>query len=194
MAGIRRHLSPIRQTAEAAIIETLGNLGDFVGGIGVVITLVYLALQIRQNTRASRAATFLGLTNAWQDYLLASVDADLVDLRIRATADPDSLSEADYIRFFSLARVLFRRFENDFFQYRSGTFDSGGWEGYRRSLTTEIIASPTIRAFWEQQRSVFAPEFTAYVDAQLDSARQVEEDTARSLHAWKEIARRESAV
>jgi len=159
-----------------------------------VVTLVYLAVQIRQNTRASRAATFLGVTNAWQDYLLASLDDDRIDLRFRAAADPDALSEADYIRLFSLARVLFRRFESDFFQFRSGTFDPGGWESYRRSFTTEIMASPAIRALWEQQRSVFAPEFSAYVDAQLDSARGEGEDIELALQAWKEIVRRESAV
>jgi len=39
------------------VIENLGNIGDFVGGIGVVVTLVYLATQIRQNTRAIRLAS-----------------------------------------------------------------------------------------------------------------------------------------
>ena len=34
------------------MLEALGNIGDFIGGIGVVITLAYLAVQIRHNTRA----------------------------------------------------------------------------------------------------------------------------------------------
>ena len=38
----------------AAVLEDLGNIGDFLGGIGVVATLVYLALQIRQNTEQLR--------------------------------------------------------------------------------------------------------------------------------------------
>ena len=84
-----------------------------------MITFVYLALQIRQNTRASRAATFLGLTNAWQDYLLRSVESDSTELQIRAVADPDSVSESDYYRLLAQTRVLLRRFENDFIQYRS---------------------------------------------------------------------------
>jgi hypothetical protein len=157
-----------------------------------VITLVYLALQIRQNTRASRAATFLGLTNAWQDYLLAAASVDLTELRIRAAEDPGSVSDSDYIRLYQLSRVLFRRFENDFFQYRSGTFDRGGWEGYRQSFATEVLASPTMRAFWEQQRSVFAPEFSAYVEEQLDSGRRAGEDVTHSVQEWKRIVQRES--
>ena len=39
------------------MIESLGNIGDFVGGIGVVVSLVYLATQSRQNARSTRAAS-----------------------------------------------------------------------------------------------------------------------------------------
>ena len=36
-------------------LDALGNIGDFLGGMGVVVTLVYLAAQIRQNTKQLRA-------------------------------------------------------------------------------------------------------------------------------------------
>ena len=39
-------------------LEDLGNLGEFVGALGVVVSLVYLAIQIRQNTSAVRTSTF----------------------------------------------------------------------------------------------------------------------------------------
>ena len=178
-------------------METLGNLGDFIGGIAVVVTLVYVALQIRQNTRATRAATFLGLTNAWQDVLLYSASREMADLRVRSGTDPSAVDEPEYIRLFLIARVFFRRFENDFFQYRSGTFDAGGWAGYRQSLTSDVLGSAGMRAFWEQQRSTFAPEFVSYIDEQLDSVRRSEAANvplSRALQEWKELVARESAV
>jgi hypothetical protein len=39
------------------MLDVLGNLGDFIGGIAVVVTLLYLALQIRQNTATTRVQT-----------------------------------------------------------------------------------------------------------------------------------------
>jgi len=39
------------------MLDVLGNLGDFVGGVAVVVTLIYLALQIRQNTATTRVQT-----------------------------------------------------------------------------------------------------------------------------------------
>lgn len=40
------------------MFESLGNIGDFIGGIGVIITLIYLAYQIRQNTNSIRVSSF----------------------------------------------------------------------------------------------------------------------------------------
>ncbi len=39
------------------MLDELGNIGDFVGGLAVVVTLAYLALQIRQNTATTRVQT-----------------------------------------------------------------------------------------------------------------------------------------
>ena len=39
------------------ILSDLGDLGDFLGGIGVIATLVYLAIQIRRNTFAVRSTS-----------------------------------------------------------------------------------------------------------------------------------------
>ena len=181
--------------AGAAIFETLGNLGDFVGGVGVVVTLVYLAFQIRQNTRASRAATLLGLTNAWQDYLFTWASPELVELRTRAEADPTSVSESDYVRLYAYARILFRRFENDYFQYRSGTFSHDAWEGYRQSLAVDVLSSANARAFWQQQHSTFAPEFIAFMNTQVESARKIgQADLATAASKWKALVEKESAT
>jgi hypothetical protein len=40
----------------------LGALGEFTSSIGVIITLAYLAIQIRQNTKTAKAATYSATT------------------------------------------------------------------------------------------------------------------------------------
>jgi hypothetical protein len=52
---------------ETSILEALGNLGDFIGGIAVVATLVYLALQVRQNTAALRTASWQAVVAAYRE-------------------------------------------------------------------------------------------------------------------------------
>jgi len=35
-------------------LEELGGIGEFIGGIGVIVSLLYLARQIRDNSRIER--------------------------------------------------------------------------------------------------------------------------------------------
>lgn len=50
------------------MLEALGNLGDFIGGIAVVATLLYLAVQVRQNTVALRTASRQQIVAGFREY------------------------------------------------------------------------------------------------------------------------------
>ena len=61
-------------------LSDLGSLGEFIGAIAVIASLVYLGIHIRSATKAMQAFTLLGLTNDWQDYLQFASDHSVVDL------------------------------------------------------------------------------------------------------------------
>ena len=48
-------------------LEDLGNLGEFIAAVAVVVSLVYLALQIRQNTRSVRDSAFQAVASSVQE-------------------------------------------------------------------------------------------------------------------------------
>ena len=48
---------PSRWRKWPAVIENLGNIGEFIGGVGVFVTLLYLVTQVRQNTNSQRLAS-----------------------------------------------------------------------------------------------------------------------------------------
>ena len=54
-------------------LSDLGNVGDFLGTIAVLVTLVYLAIQIRQNLATSRAQTRQALADSQINYLNSRV-------------------------------------------------------------------------------------------------------------------------
>ncbi len=107
-------------------LQDFGNLGELIGAIAVVISLVYLAAQIRQNTRAlhsssySQAAEQLWLVNLAiaQDHDLARIMAD--------TGTPLSLE--DTARLSAALNNLFFGSENLFRQYERGLLDSDTWD------------------------------------------------------------------
>ena len=72
-------------------LQDLGSLGEFVGAIGVVVSLIYLAQQMRQNTTSVRAASFNSMTENSIRILEHSFrDADFADFLDRAEQDPAS--------------------------------------------------------------------------------------------------------
>ena len=63
--------------------DAIGAVGELLGAVAVILTLVYLASQIRQNTATSLATTYSATTNGWHDYLQSQSVEDL-DLIIEA--------------------------------------------------------------------------------------------------------------
>ena len=72
-------------------LQDLGNIGEFLGSIGVIVTLIYLAIQIRQNTKAARASSaaesqyVFANTNEW---LLENPEVHLLINRTSADGAP----------------------------------------------------------------------------------------------------------
>ena len=87
-------------------LEALGNIGDFLGGIGVVVTLVYLAAQIRQNTaqlrsnaEGARVAALDETTRSlglWQDGIVSR--RDVAALWERGLTGDCELDSTDHLR------------------------------------------------------------------------------------------------
>ena len=80
--------------------EAIGAVGETVGALAVLATLVYLAMQIRQNTKAVQAAA-IDSANSQVSKIREVIfaDADVANMYRRGTEDPASLSEDDTIRY-----------------------------------------------------------------------------------------------
>ncbi len=148
-------------------LDALGNLGDFIGGIGVVITLAYLAIQIRQNTSSVRASMF---QESVRDMALASdvlsSDSELARIWRSGIRDFDALEPDERQRFAAYALGLFRRMENVFFQTRHGALDPGFGESVVSSM--RIMRSwPGLAAWWALARVLFSPSFREYIDSEF---------------------------
>jgi hypothetical protein len=64
-------------------LTQLANLGEFIGGVAVLVTLVYLAAQIRQNTRSVQASVVDSLVGleAFSDSRIAALATSIRSLR-----------------------------------------------------------------------------------------------------------------
>ena len=77
-------------------LQALGNLGEFIGALGVVISLVYLAGQMSQNTTSVRAASFNSMVQNSIGLLEHSFrDSEFAAFLARAESEPESLTPAE---------------------------------------------------------------------------------------------------
>ena len=160
------------------MLEDLGNIGDFLGGIGVVVTLAYLAVQIRKNTRSVRSAALDSISTSISEFMdKVAQDPALTKLWFDGLSGTIELSETDNRRFNLLLISLIRRWENAFHQSQAGVLESASWSGMRAGLTL-ALSSPGAQAWWKRSHGIFSPDFVAFAEEAFDAMRNASQSAA----------------
>ena len=171
-------------------LSQLADLGELLGGVAVVASLVYLAAQIRQNTRTVRASTLHQNTDLWSSLFLRLAEPDVARAYVAGMAGDRDIRPLQYTQFFFVCRSMFLAFENQYYQMRHGVLDSDAYAGYERSISTQFLAFRGFRLWWDMNRSVFSPEFVDHIDTMI--ADTPEADPGKLLREWQDIAQAES--
>jgi hypothetical protein len=152
-------------------LEDLGNVGEFVAAIAVVLSLIYLAVQIRQNTSSVRASTFHECSGRAGDLTRAIAEhKELARILLMGLGGLEQLEDdADRVRFVSLIHTLFRDYEDLFFQYQAGTISSETWEARRYSLRN-MLSNPGFTSFWDLRRLYYTESFRRFVETERETS------------------------
>ncbi len=155
-------------------LQDLGNLGELVAAIATVLTLGYLAIQLRQNTRALRSQTF---QQSSMDMSLTanaiSSDGELAEIVVKASNGIGVLSPEERVRFHFWMLVAIRRFEAIYVQGVYGSIDPIRIEGFERSIIT-LLSSGGPLEWWESSKSAFSSDFVKYADEKIATKDYVE--------------------
>ena len=149
--------------------DAVGAIGQVVGAVLVGVTLIYLALQLRQNTSALKSSTFVAIsTSMGLTMEVLATHSDLSPLLIKAQAGLDELSPAERARFGFLMMMAFRRVEMVVVQRHLGFIDPELIEGFERSALS-VLNSQGARTWWETSKGAFSNLFSAWVDERVAS-------------------------
>ena len=119
--------------------DAIGAVGEIFGAIDVFVSLIYLAVQTRNNTRALRSSAFHQVRESFSQVSLAMAeDPDLAILVNSALKNDQSLTENDIIRYHSLLTTLVRRGESAYFQSSEGTLQMETWMGIKETLVSAL--------------------------------------------------------
>jgi hypothetical protein len=150
-------------------LQDLGNIGEFVGAVGVIASLVYLATQIRQNTRAVRSSAeqeVLGDMSMSAFIDLISGDSDTASLYELGLADSRDLSRVERLRFSLLLTRFFYGFSRMYNLHRDGNLDPESWEAQKEILRW-VIKQPGVKRWWPNARSQIPSSFADFVEREM---------------------------
>ena len=164
-------------------LSDLASLGSFVNGVAVLISLIYLALQIRQTKRNQQIAIRHTRASRIVDLQLALADSGVANAWLHGSASPQELTQTELSQFTNLCRALFFHFEDSFYQREEGLLNNDAFEtvvaGARLSAR-----SPGWRVAWKIARPNFGGRFRDFMDGVVASS-AVEPPLDLSLEGWK---------
>ena len=148
-----------------AFAELLGNYGDFIGGLAVVATLIYLSIQIRQNSAIVKANARAQSNQALTDFFrYLGSDPERLRLFHASAQEFAALSPIERRQHLYLLRYFFMSSEFLYGQYVDGLIAESVWTRQLDILASALTA-PHIAAYWQLRKHVLDPEFAAVVDS-----------------------------
>jgi len=145
-------------------LETLSAIAQLIAAIGVILSLFYLAVQIRQNTKSQRSMVVDSLTSSLIALLGPQAsDPALVRAFGAAVEDWPGATEEDRLRAIPVLFSIFKLFENAWFQQRQGTLEREQWQGWDLYLRA-YYHRPGVKVWWSLRRGMFAAGFRDYLE------------------------------
>jgi hypothetical protein len=142
--------------------DAIGAIAELLGAIGVIASLVYLARQMSQNTRAIRASGFQQfrseISTAW---LGALATPGLTRGILAGLMDYDQLDDEAAFQFECWSGAIFAAYDNAYYQYRTEMLDADRWEIQRRDVAALFHFFPGVAQYWKKSRPGVSPEFVA---------------------------------
>ena len=141
--------------------EAISAIGQIVGGLAVVVSLIYLAREIRRNARLARQSSLDTLNQVAGQLAQHPHLAQLFDRGIR---DLKSLEGADRVTFECFMLQWFHIFAEMYHQHLEGHLDPRLWHEVETPMRDLINARPGIQAWWRLYSKWFGEEFVNYVN------------------------------
>ena len=172
-------------------LADLSSLGSFISGLAVIITLIFLLLQMRQTDKNQKALLQQGRSARVTELILKRTDPELSKALTRGLHADLTIEGFQVESINAFFAALFWSIEDSFLQYRAGLLLSTSWETDAATLRG-FFSVPACRVAWVMNRDLMSGDYRNYVDAPMrDIKPRAASDT---LATWKILMSRELAA
>jgi hypothetical protein len=150
-------------------LSELASIAEVIGAIAIVVSLIYVGVQVNDSTRAVRSATAYETSAAlssWYSQLGNSQQGS--EIFWRGMTNPESLTSEETFQFIVNVHGIFWLYQAAYYLAEEGTLD----EELRDSVINTLLGLrelPGFRLYWEQRRDLFKADFRRTVDEMLAS-------------------------
>ncbi len=147
----------------ASDIALAANIGEIIAAVLVVVSLVYVALQIRQNTHALKVTAAQAYVGNYNTITAQVTDPAFAVLWRKGLQDFDNLPTGEQIQVSAINGQLMRVMESAFLQWKSGALEDQLWEASERALKDTFMTA-AFRQWWQFRRMWYCDDFRDLCD------------------------------
>ncbi len=155
-------------TASSTKLERWALIAEIAGGIAIVLSVVYLALQISDNNRLLRSqAHYNALSLGQRPFEMILENEYLSKVIISCNSDPVSVDPANWERCSMYYFMQFNSWEYFYYQYADGSIPPQLWRGADAYFKQEVLTNSGFARFWSEGQIAFDEPFRSYVMAEF---------------------------
>jgi hypothetical protein len=143
--------------------DAINAISQLISSIAVVVSVLYLAVQLRSSTRVARVAAMDAAAAALRDVTKPLMEnAELARIWRTGLENLDALSPEDRARFFHAAHQFLKALETIHYHYFYGLLDPQLWAGWRE-LLHHYVATPGLAFYLSRRSAVFSERFQKFI-------------------------------
>ena len=148
-------------------LTEMAEFAEVVAAIAIVISLIFVGIQLQNNSLATRSANANASTALVQNwYQEMSHDSEAVNIFIRGLHDPTKLSQEDWAQFIYITHSAHLAFQNTHFLVEEGTLDNK----IEMAMTSALLAvkdQPGFQLYWSQRKSLLSEGYRNFIEESI---------------------------
>jgi len=141
------------------------NVAEIGAAAGVIVSLIFVGLQLQNNTEATEAATREAINQKDLEFLSLRMDSSVLARAHAKLENGEALTPLEISQLVHQEYVNFISFEHSFYQYQKGVLEAEEWSRHRNIVRGQIQRYPYSQIMWEDKYDTFSPGFQELVDS-----------------------------
>jgi hypothetical protein len=150
-------------------LSDLTSITGAVSAISVLVSLLFLKVQVRQSEKNQRAMIQQGRASRSAEIAMRLMASDFAEAYYRGMNGETDISETQLVQFMGYCRAVFLGAEDSFLQHKESLLDEQAFVSFTTSLRA-LFVSPGFRSMWMTTRECYEAEFISFMDTLVKEA------------------------